>query len=54
LLYKILADENVDFSIVKKLRENGFEVISVLNKYKDALSNKFSVIKVTKIRIREM
>lgn len=30
---KILADESVDYAIVKRLRENGFEVISVTEKY---------------------
>jgi len=118
LLHKILVDESVDFRIVKKLRREGFDVISVLekfrsipdkkvlelakeynailltedsdfgewvfshkeksvgiiflrykpndmekisnslvyilNKYKDTLSSKFAVIKVNKIRIREM
>ncbi len=28
--FKILADENVDFRIVRKLTEAGFEIISVL------------------------
>ena len=118
MYHKILADESVDFRIVKKLRENGFSVISVLekyrsipdkkvlelakkyksilltedsdfgewvfshkernvgviflrykpndienilnsllhilNKYKDTLSNKFTVIKANKVRIREI
>ncbi len=116
--HKIFADESVNFRIVKNLRKDGFDVISVLeryrsisdkkvlefaklhkailltedsdfgewifshkekdvgviflrykpkdiarimssltamlNKYNDALSDKFAVIKVTKIRIREM
>lgn len=30
---KILADENIDFRMVRDLREKGFEVISVLKDY---------------------
>jgi predicted nuclease of predicted toxin-antitoxin system len=30
LLLKILADENVDFRIIKELRNNQFDVISIL------------------------
>jgi hypothetical protein len=26
---KIIADESVDFGIIKKLRENNFEIISI-------------------------
>lgn len=29
LKMKIIADESVDFGIIKKLRENNFEVISI-------------------------
>jgi len=118
LFHKILADESVDYRIVKKLRQENFEVISILeecpsvpdkkvlelakeynailltedkdfgkwvfsyqerdvgiillryrpddierifnsivvilNKYGDTLSNKFAVLKVKKIRIREI
>jgi len=118
LFHKILADESVDNRIVKRLRQENFEVISVLeecrsipdkkvlemakehhailltedkdfgewvfsyqerdvgiillryrpddierifislvlilNKYGDTLSNKFAVLKVKKIRIREI
>ena len=31
---KILADENVDYRIIKELRKKGFNVISVLDNYK--------------------
>jgi len=118
LFHKILADESVDYRIVKSLREENFEVISILeecpsvpdkkvlelakennsilltedkdfgewvfsyherdvgiillryrpddikrifnslililNKYGDTLSNKFAVLKINKIRIREI
>lgn len=29
LKMKIIADESVDFGIIKKLRENNFEIISI-------------------------
>jgi len=118
LQFKILADESVDYRIVKALRRTGLEIISILekypsvsdkrvlelarehkailvtedkdfgewifsyheqsfgvillryksdnligilnslnyilNKYGDALVNKFSVVKINKIRIREI
>ena len=31
---KILADENVDYQIIKNLRKNGFNVISILENYR--------------------
>lgn len=31
---KILADENIDFRIIKDLRNNGFNVVSVLEDYR--------------------
>jgi len=34
LSLKILADENVDFRIVKEIRNNNFDVISILEKYR--------------------
>lgn len=33
---KILADEDVDFRLIKNLRTKGFEVISVLKDYQGA------------------
>jgi len=108
LHHKILVDESVDYRLVKKLRTEGFDIISVLEKhrsikdkevlelakkhnavlltedsdfgewvfshkeksvdiekishslvhimntYKDTLANKFAVIKVNKIRIRDI
>jgi len=37
---KIFADESVDFGIVKKLRKEGFDVISVLEKYRSSPDKK--------------
>jgi len=34
LHHKIIADESVDFRIVKQLRKEGFGVISILEKYR--------------------
>lgn len=34
MLHKILVDESVDYRIVKKLRQNEFDVISILEEYK--------------------
>ena len=31
---KILADENVDYQIIKNLRNKGFNVISILENYR--------------------
>ena len=31
---KILADENVDYRIIKEIRSHGFEVISIYEKYR--------------------
>jgi predicted nuclease of predicted toxin-antitoxin system len=36
LQLRILADEDVDYRIVKNLRENGFEVMSVLEGHRGA------------------
>lgn len=43
---KILADEDVDYRIVKELRKKGFEVVSVLEDYK-SISDK-EVLKIAK------
>lgn len=43
---KILADEDVDYRIVKELRNKGFEVVSVLEDYK-SISDK-EVLKIAK------
>jgi predicted nuclease of predicted toxin-antitoxin system len=37
LLHKILADENLDFRIVKRLRQEGYEVISILEDYRSIM-----------------
>ncbi len=28
---RILADENIDYPVIKKLRENGLEVLSIMD-----------------------
>lgn len=35
--HKILADENLDFRIVKRLRQEGYEVISILEDYRSIM-----------------
>ncbi len=51
---KLLADESLDFRIVLKLKENGFEVISVLREYQGisdkeviGLARQFNAILIT-------
>ncbi|MGR3310153.1 MAG: DUF5615 family PIN-like protein [Candidatus Brocadiales bacterium] len=46
MYHKILADESLDFRIVKKLRQEGFDVISVLEKYRSIPDKK--VLELTK------
>ena len=43
---KLIADESVDYRIVKKLRENKFDVISVHEKYRGMKDKK--IIEITK------
>jgi len=40
LSLKIIADESVDFRIVKKLRDEGFDTISVLEEYRGISDSK--------------
>jgi len=32
--YKILADENVDYFIIKGLKQTGFDVVSIAKEYR--------------------
>jgi len=32
--YKILADENIDYLIIERLKQTGFDVISIAKKYR--------------------
>lgn len=54
MLPKILADESVDFRIVKKLMQSGFNVVSVLKEYQGitdrevlSLAKKFKAVILT-------
>ncbi len=44
---KLVADESVDFSIIRNLREKGFEVISILENYSG-----FSDVEVLRIAVK--
>lgn len=55
---KFLADESVDFRIVKALREEHIEVKikkvkEVLEKFREEVQNRFTVITTNKVRIKD-
>ena len=41
---RILADENIDYPIVRKLREHGFEVLSIMDMYQGENDNFVSAV----------
>ncbi len=45
---KIVADENIDFFIIKKLRNNGFDILSIMEEYSGITDEE--VIRITQER----